>query len=70
MAYGEIHLKPREAAGEEEYENPDTLLKPSGQGTDSEIVTTNMYEPIDTRNLLAPEYATTEEAMYSTKLSS
>ena len=70
MAYGEVHLKPREAAAEVEYENPDTLLKPSGQGTDSEIVTTNMYEPIDTSNLMAPEYATTGEAVCSTKLSS
>ena len=60
MAYDEVHLKPREAAAEVEYENPDTLLKPSGQGTASEIVTTNMYEAMDTRN---PVYATTDEAV-------
>ena len=64
MAYGEVNLKPRETEGE--YENPDTLLKPSGPGTES-IATTNMYDAMDTNN---PEYASTEEAMCATHHSS
>ena len=63
MAYGEVNLKPREVEGE--YENPDTILKPSGQGTEI-VTTTNMYEAVDTSNPVAPEYASTEEAMCET----
>ena len=60
MAYGEINLKPREAEGE--YENPDTILKPSGQGTET-VTTTNTYETVDTSNPAAPEYASAEKAI-------
>jgi hypothetical protein len=56
MAYGEVNLKPLEAEGE--YENPDTILKSSGQG--------NTYEAIGASN---PEYATTEEAVCVTQYS-
>ena len=66
VAYGEVNLKPRETEGE--YENPDTILKPSGQGTE----TTNMYEAVATSTSAAPEYAiaSTEEVMGVTHLSS
>ena len=67
MAYGEVNLKRRETEGE--YENPDTILKPSGQGTET-ITTTNTYEAMDTSNLAAPEYASTEEAVCVTHHSS
>ena len=67
MAYGEVSLKPREAEGE--YENPDIILKPSGQGTET-ITTSNAYEAVDTSNPAAPEYASTEEAMCATHHSS
>ena len=72
MAYGEVHLKPREAAAEVEYENPDTLPKPSGQGIETVATTTNVYETMDTSNPVAPEYATTvtEEAVCSINISS
>ena len=59
MAYGEVNLKPRVAEGE--YENPDNILKPSGKW--NETTATNTYEAIDTNNLAAPEYASTEEAV-------
>ena len=52
MAYGEVNLKPRETEGE--YENPDTILKLYGQGTET-ITSTNMYEAVDTSNRAAPE---------------
>ena len=58
MAYGEVNLKPGETEGE--YENPDTILKLSGQGTE---ITTNTYKAVDTSNPAAPEYASTEETM-------
>ena len=67
MAYSEVNLKPRETEGE--YENPDTILKPSGQGNET-VATTNMYEAMDTNNPATPEYASTEEAMCATHLSS
>ena len=67
MAYGEVNLKPGET--EEEYENPDTILKPLGQWTET-IATANMYEEVNTSNPAAPEYASTEEAMCATQLSS
>ena len=51
MAYGEVNLKPEEAEGE--YENPDTILKPSGQGTET-VTTMNTYEAVDTSNPAAP----------------
>ena len=59
MAYGEVNLKPREVEGE--YENPESILKPSDEWT--EPTTTNMYEAMDTSNPAAPEYASTEETL-------
>ena len=67
MAYGEVNLKPRETEGE--YENPDTILKPSGKETET-MAMTNMYEAVDTSIPAAPEYASTEEAMCVTHRSS
>ena len=55
MAYGEVNLKPREVEGE--YENPDSILKPLGQGRSEAVTATDMYEAVDTRNPAAPEYA-------------
>ena len=69
MAYDEVHVKPREEA-EVEYEYPDTLLRPSGQGTEPVASSTNVYRGMATSNSVAPEYATTEEAVCSTNLSS
>ena len=40
MAYGEVNLM-----AEAEYENPDAILRPSGQKT--EAITNIMYEAID-----------------------
>ena len=42
MAYDEVNLKPREAEGE--YENPDNILKPSGERNETAIIT---YETMD-----------------------
>ena len=61
MAYGEVKLKLREVEGE--YENPDSILKPSGQGRTEAVTTTNTYEAVDTRNPAAPEYAGIEECV-------
>ena len=66
MAYGEVNLKPRETEGE--YENPDNILKPSGNR--NEATATNTYDAIDTSNPAAPEYASTEEAVCVTHHSS
>ena len=66
MAYGEVSLKPRETEGE--YENPDNILKPSGEW--NEATATNTYEAMDTSNPAAPEYASTEEAVCVTHHSS
>ena len=64
MAYGEVNLKPRET-DHGEYENPESILKPSTE------TTTNMYEAMDTINPAAPEYyASTEEALCVTHHSS
>ena len=42
MAYGEVSLKPGMASMEGEYENPDKILRASGQMT-----TASNYETID-----------------------
>ena len=67
MACGEMNLKPREMEGE--YENPDTILNPPGQWTET-VTTTIKYEAVDTSNPAEPEYANTEEVMYETYHSS
>ncbi len=67
MAYGEVNLKPRDAL-EREYENPESILKPSGEWTEASA--TNMYEAMDTSNPAAPEYASTEETVSATHHSS
>ena len=47
MAYGEVTLKPAVMMTMEgEYENPDKILKPSGQW--SETTAASNYETIDT----------------------
>ena len=66
MAYGDINLQPQEMEGD--YENPDTIPKPCGQGI--ETITTNTYDTMDTSNPAAPEYASTEEAVCATHHSS
>ena len=63
MAYGGVNLKPRET-DHGEYENPESILKPSTE------TTTNTYEAMDTINPAAPEYASTEETLCVTHHSS
>ena len=46
MAYGEVNLKPGMISMEGEYENPDKILKPSGQW--NEMTAASNYETIDT----------------------
>ena len=43
MAYGEVNLKSRMISMEGEYENPDMILRPSGQTTAA-----SNYETTDT----------------------
>ena len=71
MAYGGVNLKPRETEGE--YENPDNILKLSGQETKTittTTITTNKCKAMDTNNPAAPEYASTEKVMCETYHSS
>ena len=57
MAYGEVTFKPGMASMEGEYENPDKILRPSGQ-----ITAGSNYETIDTSNPPALEYASTDDS--------
>ena len=63
MACDEVNLKPRET--EEEYENPDTILKPSGQWTET-IATTNKLEAVEPGYQPPSNTRGTEEAMCAT----
>jgi hypothetical protein len=50
MAYGEVNLNPAGMMSMEgEYENPDKILKPSGQWNETTAAASN-YEIIDTGN--------------------
>ena len=55
MAYGEVNLKPGMISMEGEYENPDKILKPSGQW--NETTAASNYETIDTSKPPALEHA-------------
>ena len=62
MAYGEVNLKPGMISMEGEYENPDKILKPSGQWA-AETTAASNYETIDTSKPPALEHASTDNSV-------
>jgi hypothetical protein len=58
MAYGEVNLNPAGMMSMEgEYENPDKILKPSGQWNETTAAASNYETPIDTGKQPAMEHA-------------
>ena len=63
MAYGEVNLKPGMISMEGEYENPDKILKPSGQWNETTAVSNSYYETIETNKQPALEDASTDDSV-------